>query len=106
MLLLAKNSFISILLVYAFLLSSGISTGFDQIAQPRVCCENEAQDKHSNNGACPDSDCLCMSCISLAPVQSFHINKAPLMESAGADRSQTMHISDFFRSIERPPKSC
>lgn len=106
MLHLAKNSIISVLLVYAFLLSSGISTGFEQTAQARACCENEAQDKHSNNATCPDSGCVCMSCISLAPVQSFHIDKASFMESVGVNRSRPMHISDFYRSIERPPESC
>ena len=106
MLHVAKNGIVSVLLVYAILLSSGISLGFEQSAQPRICCEKEAQDEHSNNAACPGSDCLCLSCISLGLFPSFRIDQASLVESVGVNRSHSMHISVFFRSIERPPKSC
>ncbi|OGW38324.1 MAG: hypothetical protein A2010_09240 [Nitrospirae bacterium GWD2_57_9] len=103
---LAKNSIVSLFLVYAFLFSSGVSLAFEQGEQPRFCCEKESQEEQRDNAACPGIDCLCISCISLAPVHPFHINNAPLTESACYHGSRPVNLSGYFRSLERPPESC
>lgn len=98
----AVKSMICLLLVFAFLLSAGLSFGLQQAEQPGVCCEQETQDA----AACARPDCICSSCISLVPVPGFQMEHSRHFESAGLKTTTTTHIPGYFRSIERPPKSC
>jgi hypothetical protein len=103
---LAKNSIVSIFLVSAFLLSTGISLGFIPSELPSACCEKETQKEHSDTTTCPDTGCLCISCISLAPVHSYHNDNTPFLASTGDNRRQPCCVSGYSRSIERPPENC
>lgn len=102
--LLVKKSIIPVLLACAFLASSGMALGSPQ--EPVACCEKEAGKEAAPGPGCSGPDCICLSCISIASVRSFHMDNASLTGAAGFNRSQPVLRSGYFRSIDRPPKSC
>lgn len=101
----AKNITVTVFLVFAFLVYSGSSFGAPQ-GEEQLCCEKESQEEPRNSETCAGTDCLCISCIPIAPGNQFYIDNSPLVGAAVHERARTLLVSGHSRLLERPPQSC
>jgi hypothetical protein len=96
-----------ILLLVALLSLSGIAAAAEALVQGDVasfCCSSD-QEKESETGPCPVSDCVCASCLTISFSGIPSVTKIPVTVVVSFIRHQQMFpLSEFFRSIDYPPE--